>query len=49
MKILHINSSNVNSGAAKAAIQLHKSLLKEKTQETILLKIFQVTQLQKNT
>ena len=36
MKILHINSSNVNGGAAKAAIQLHKSLLEEKTQSFFL-------------
>ena len=36
MKVLHLNSSNVNGGAAKAAIQLHQSLLKEKIQSFFL-------------
>ena len=36
MKILHLNSSNVNGGAAKAAIQLHKALLNEKIKSFFL-------------
>ncbi len=36
MKILHLNSSSINGGAAKAAIGLHKSLLNQKIQSYFL-------------
>ena len=36
MKILHVNSSNIYGGSTKAAINLHKSLLKENVQSFFL-------------
>ena len=37
MKILHLNSSDIKGGAAKAAINLHESLLNENIESTTVL------------